>query len=318
MQAIGGYFGLADYEVGIFPHSNGVLLNTGRNALEFILRSLGAIKRVYLPYYSCAVVLEPLNKLKIPWSFYHIDTHFEMCGGIQLKDGEYLIVNNYFGIKDAYINCLSKQNGSHLIVDCAQAFFYHPKPNIMSFYSPRKFVGVADGGVAYLYNKEGITISEVEDTAHHDAHLYIRKNSGAEAGFQFYQDNEKKLDNQPIRRLSETTEDILCHIDYDKVVSRRRENYAYMHNALGQKNLLDLPDMESFAAPMVYPFLTEDTTLRMRLIDNKVFVATYWPNLKDWTYPGMLEYDLADRLIPLPIDHRYSFQDMDRVLSLIA
>ena len=76
MEAIGGYFELPDYEEGVFPHQDGILLNTGRNALEYILRSIGDAKRVYLPYYTCEVVLEPLKKLHIPWTFYHPRTIF--------------------------------------------------------------------------------------------------------------------------------------------------------------------------------------------------------------------------------------------------
>ena len=47
MKAIGGYFELADYEEGcVFPHQDGILLNTGRNALEYILRSIGEVKHI--------------------------------------------------------------------------------------------------------------------------------------------------------------------------------------------------------------------------------------------------------------------------------
>ena len=47
MQAIGGYFELADCEVSKgFPHQDGILLNTGRNALEYILRCIGDVKRL--------------------------------------------------------------------------------------------------------------------------------------------------------------------------------------------------------------------------------------------------------------------------------
>ena len=54
MKAIGGNFELDDYEEGRgFPHQNGILLNTGRNALEYILRSIGEVKGIYLPYYTC-------------------------------------------------------------------------------------------------------------------------------------------------------------------------------------------------------------------------------------------------------------------------
>ena len=153
MRAIGGYFELADYEEGNgFFHQDGILLNTGRNALEYILRCLGEVKGIYLPYYTCEVVLEPLKKLHIPWAFYHIDAKFEMVEDIQPKEGEYIIANNYFGIKDAFIQTLAEKYGNHLIVDGAQALFANPIPGIKMFYSTRKFVGVADGGVAYGVN----------------------------------------------------------------------------------------------------------------------------------------------------------------------
>ena len=69
---------------------------------------------------------------------------------------------------------------------------------------------------------------------------------------------------------------------------------------------------------MVYPFLIEDSSLRQRLIDNKVFVATYWPNVKQVTTPGTIEYELTSNLIPLPIDQRYSSREMEMVLSIIG
>lgn len=322
MQAIGGYFELADYEDGKnFPHPDGILLNTGRNALEYILRSIGDVKGIYLPYYTCEVVLEPLKRLHIPWSFYHISSEFEINADITLQDGEYIIVNNYFGIKDAYIQSLAEKYGDSLIVDCAQALFAKPIPGIKCFYSTRKYVGVADGGVAYLGNLPNrceVQISEVECTVDHDSHLYKRKQSGAEAGFADYQENEVKLDNQPIRWMSDTTKQILSHIDYDKVVARRRENYLFLHDALAEKNALKLPSLDSFACPMVYPFMsTSDRNLRKELIDNKVFVAKYWPNVQQLSNYAW-EYDLTERMVALPIDQRYGEEEMERIIKIIA
>lgn len=317
MPAIGGYFELADFGEGSFPHIDGILLNTGRNSLEYILRCLGNVKRAFIPYYDCEVILEPLKKLRIPWVFYHINTHFEMVDDICLQDGDYIIVNNFWGIKDAYVNSLAKRYGDHLIVDCAQAFFAKPIPGVHSFYSPRKFIGVADGGIAYMCGKNGASIIGTEITELHDSHLYIRKECGAEAGFEAYRENERKLDNQPIRMMSQTTERILDHIDYEKVVSRRRENFAYLHSALGERNLVDLPDLQSFACPMVYPFLADNPSLRHKLIENGVFVATYWPNVIQWTGSDSVEYELAEKLIPLPIDQRYALADMRRILLIM-
>lgn len=320
MKAIGGYFELADHEEGcVFPHQDGILLNTGRNALEYILRSIGEVKHIYLPYYTCEVVLEPIEKLHIPFTYYHINHQFETVDDLQPKDDEYIIANNYFGIKDAYIRQLAERYGDHLIVDCAQAFFAKPITGIKAFYSTRKYVGVADGGVAYLGNlpNDRVVVNEIERSDEHDSHLLKRKQFGAEAGFADYQANEKKLDNQPIRWMSVNTKWILDHIDYDKVVARRRENYQYLHEALAEKNQMQQPSSDTFVCPMVYPFMmAPERELRKELIENKVFVARYWPNVE--LMDGFeVDCELATNIIPLPIDHRYGKEDMDRIIDII-
>lgn len=319
MQAIGGYFELADYEQGDgFPHQDGILLNTGRNALEYILRYIGEVKGVYLPYYTCEVVLEPLKKLHIPYSFYHINAKFEMVEDIQPKEKEYIIANNYFGIKDAYIKLLAEKYGEHLIVDCAQAFFAKPIPGIKSFYSTRKYVGVADGGVAYGVDGKYSLLYDEDDSTLHNSHLLIRKKHGAEAGFKDYQLNETKLDNQPIRLMCRNTRDILLHIDCQKVITKRRENFAYLHEGLKEENFLQLPEIDTFACPMLYPFVTRnDRDLRKELIDKKVFVAKYWQNVLSWVSINSMEYLLAEKLMPLPIDQRYEEDEMKYIVSLI-
>lgn len=319
MKAIGGYFELADYEEsGVFPHQDGILLNTGRNALEYILRSMGDVKHIYLPYYTCEVVLEPIEKLHIPYTYYHINQQLEMVDDIHPKEGEYIIANNYFGIKDAYIQQLANRYGDHLIVDCAQAFFAKPIPGIKAFYSPRKYVGVADGGVAYVGNLQDdrVEVTEIERSNEHDSHLLKRKQFGAEAGFADYQANEKKMDNQPIRLMPINTKWILNHIDYDKVIARRRENFLYLHEALGAKNQLHLPSLDTIVCPMVYPFMmAAERNLRKELIENKVFVAKYWPNVE--LLGGFeLESNMANNVIPLPCDQRYGKEEMNNIIEM--
>ena len=53
---------------------------------------------------------------------------------------------------------------------------------------------------------------------------------------------------------------------------------------------------------MVYPFLSEDINLRKKLIDNKVYVASYWPNVKNMSNLESVESQFAVSLIPIPID----------------
>ena len=318
IKAIGGYFELADKDCvcGRMP-VEGVALNTCRNALEYIIIQLADAKRIFVPYYTCEAVIEPLKRLPVEYEFYHINEQLEIAEEIVLQEGDYLIANNYFGVKDAYIAKIADKYGERLIVDNAQAFFAPVLPNVKAVYSTRKYVGVADGGFAVGVPAIGAKDYEEDNSVEHDSHLYIRKEKGAEAGFKDYQANERKLDNQPIRRMSLQTKEILSQINYDSIIEKRRQNYLYLSKVIGEKNLLQLPSMDSFSCPMFYPFMTDDEFLKERLIKNKIFVARYWPNVLEWCSEEVLEYKLATQIIPLPIDQRYCIEDMERIIEII-
>jgi hypothetical protein len=53
------------------------------------------------------------------------------------------------------------------------------------------------------------------------------------------------------------------------------------------------------------------------LIKEKIFVATYWPNVFDWTLPDSMEYYLAKNIVPLPIDQRYNLDDMQYMVTVL-
>ena len=315
MKAIGGYFELADFEEGVFPHEDGVLVNTGRNALEYILRSIGVVKVIYLPYYTCEVMLEPIKKMGINYEFYHINELLEPVSFPELGRAEAFLYTNYFGLKQDCVNLLAKKYGNHLIVDNAQAFFAEPLQGIDTFYSARKFFGVADG--AYLYSDKKLEVNLEQDVScDRMSHLLKRIDLGAEAGYLDFRNNEDSLNNQEIKRMSKLTEAILCGIDYESAKRKRRENYVFLDNALKNSNLIHFK-MDEDDIPMVYPYLSEDQLLKQRLIDNKVFVATYWPNVLEWTSNGMIERGLMDKLIPIPCDQRYGEKEMSSVVSLL-
>lgn len=318
IDAIGGYFGEEPLGVGKFLHQQGVLLNTGRNALEYILEQLSYVKLVYLPFYTCKVVLEPLHKLHIPYVYYHLNNQFKIADDIKLLDGEYIIVNNYFGIMDTYAEEMAAKYGDRLIIDCAQAFFAPVLPHIKMFYSMRKYVGVADGGVAYPRENDEWMLLDIDDNRHRMDHLKIRNVDGAEAGFQFYQQNESKLDNQEILQIAPRTKYALQNMDYNTIIAKRIANYQLLQSALKESNRLILPDTNTFACPMVYPYWPmDDIDVRKRLQRNRIYTATYWPNVIKTNDEFSLESDLALNVIPLPIDQRYGAVEMQKIINQI-
>ena len=318
MKPIGGYFELELPKYSRdFPHALCTSLNSGRHALEYILCQLwNKARLIYIPYYTCDVVLEPIRRLNIGYQFYHIDENLEIKHLPDLSDGHYLIANNYFGIKDEYISYLHNELGSKLIVDNAQAYFAKEQFGLKAFFSPRKFVGIPDGGFACTSEETELEIPK-DFSADRSTHLLRRIDSGAGTGYKEFKENSQKLSEEPMKIMSELTCRILGAIDFDEVKYRRRYNFDYLHQALASTNLLDIPDTRSFACPMVYPYRTKKRDLRARLLANDIFVAKYWPNVLEWCDAKSIEHSLAQEIIPLPIDQRYDLKDMDRILNII-
>ena len=98
-MSIGGYFEL-ELPKGEEYHKNALRLNTGRNAFEYILRAK-QYKKVYLPYYTCEVMLEPIEKLELEVEFYHIDENLlPQFDYSKVKATEVFVYTNYFGVCD--------------------------------------------------------------------------------------------------------------------------------------------------------------------------------------------------------------------------
>jgi hypothetical protein len=317
-KEIGGYFALELPQSRVsFLHSGGILLNSGRNALEYILRSISDIRRLWIPYFTCDVILEPIIKLEIPYVFYNINEQLEIATDVQLQTGDYLLVTNYWGIKDTYVDILSRKYGKQLIVDNAQAFYAVSDMNIKTIYSPRKFVGVPDGGIAFIDNGLEIDVLEKDVSYERCSHLLKRMDLGANAGYLDFKKNSHKLANQPIRRMSNLTETILSSVDWENIRKKRIRNFQILHAALSASNNIIIPSIETFACPMVYPYLSKSSMLKKKMINNKIFVATYWPNVLNWCNPMMVEFMLADNLMAIPIDQRYTQKDMENIINLI-
>jgi hypothetical protein len=313
MNPIGGYFEL-ELRKGEEYHKNAIRLNTGRNALELIFK-VKQYKKVFIPYYTCDVILEPFNKLKIDYEFYSIDEKFEpLFNYNKIKENEGFLYINYFGLKDSFISTLS-MDCKNLIIDNSQAFYSLPEPGIPTFYSCRKFFGVPDG--AYLFMESGDTINFPADVSlNRLLPLVKRIEFGPEEGYNDYKINEQNLVGQPILHMSKLTRAIMCNIDYEFIKTRRRDNFFFLIQNLSKYNKLNI-ELAEDSVPMVYPFLINKPDLKQKLFDNKIYIATYWPNALGWTKKDSLEYKYAQQIVHLPIDQRYALTNYIDVIKII-
>jgi hypothetical protein len=314
-RIVGGFFELEFPRQSGSYHPDAYSYTSGRACLGVILDSL-KVKKVYLPFYCCDALLQPLRRRNIAFEYYGLNEKLEFDPSIALQSGEVILYINYFGLKMNFIRLLSDRYGSQLIIDNTHAFFEtaQERENYWSFNSARKFFGVPDG--AYLYASGPVETATIRNSEMQYTHLVERILGNQAKAYKHYLDSETNITDSPYQ-MSLLSERILSGIDYGFVKSCRLENFEFFQRHLADINRLQF-DGDGETIPFCYPLLLDTEIDKQQLFQNHIYIPTYWPNiLQDDTPDFLLERQFAQRLLPLPIDHRYNGDACEHVLKVL-
>lgn len=308
MEEIGNYFSLETVNMPTNWLDGKIALNSGRNALRYIVR-LYKIKKISVPVYTCAFVWEALKAENCEITFYHIDRNLVPI--VDFAADDFVLYNNYFGVCEQQVKKLAKKY-KNLIIDNTQALYSLQKGR-GAFYSLRKFFGVPDGGLAWC---DGCLNENFEEAVsyHLCTHLLKTYDMGVDASYMNFMKNEIALDNTPIKKMSNLTKTLLRNFDYKKSRKIRLENFKILHKELKKTNELKI-DLAKDDVPMVYPYLIKNELLREKLKENKVCLINCWCDIDKYLSDD--EKYLKKYLLPLPMDQRYGKKDMERILKII-
>jgi len=316
VKAIGGYFELELPPANKHLYPQALKFQSARAAFYALLKT-GKPKRVWMPKYICDSMLLPLNTLNIEIVFYNLTEQLGISESVKLFKDDWLLYVNYFGICSKQESQLLNQfNSNQLIFDHSQAFYSAPLGCLATIYSPRKFFGVPDGG--YLVTKIPIVEPEEFDTqsAFRCMHLLQRLDNDIGLGYQSFQKNEESFDEVLPLKMSKLTNRMLACIDYESIKKKRNANFQLLHKKLEGVNSLSVA-MESIDGALCYPLLINDSTIKLRLLESKIFVATYWAEVKNRTNINSLEYKLTEKCLPIPCDQRYDQKDLTAILMCL-
>jgi hypothetical protein len=301
-------------------HTGATALASGRACWHRILQQLKP-RKALVPFFVCDAVLQPLVAAGIEAHFYAIDDGFLPELPRPLAENDVLLVVNYFGLFSTAMHDLSAAFGGRTVADDTQAFFRKGDASSWSFNSARKFFGVPDGG--YLYGPDDTAAVYPPSLTGDCTHLISRIVCDDEVALRQYREHEARI-GIDVRAMSAFSERLLAAVNFDAVRLARRGNFAALDRRLGSRNTLavslgDLPD----DVPMCYPFLPEVRVDREALRRNGLFIPQFWPEIAGRADAGFTrERELADRLLPLPVDHRYGPDDMvqlcDRLLDTLS
>ena len=315
MIPIGGYYELELPKGSHSYHHTPYAFKSGRASLHYILQ-LVKPKLVYVPFYTCNGLLDSFEAAQTSYLFYEINHLLEPDELPELEMGEYFLYINYFDVKREFVQVLSDKYGDRLIVDCTQAFFMKGNGKSWYFNSCRKYFGVPDG--SYLYTPRHIDdLPVVERNEQYIvSHLLNRFNDHVKEGYVSFLENEE-LCGAELYGMSKLSEHLLSHINYSEVIDKRYANYRYLDTIFTEHHLYP-PDPTDGCVPMVYPALMNKPIDRKLFAELGLFIPTYWTDVRNRRMNGFeIEKLLTMLLLPLPIDHRYNLDDMERMVKLI-
>lgn len=309
MKEIGGYIEFEHYNRPML-HEKAIKLNCGRNALAYLIESR-SIKKIAMPYFMCDSCEEVFRKYNVQVRYYSISSDFKPKDILLFQDEWIYVVNFYGQLTNEYLITL-KEKYDHIIVDNAQAYFQMPIKDTDTIYTCRKFFGVADGAILCT-NAVIKRELPVDESFNRMRFLLGRFERTASEFYSEYVQNNHMFTNQPIKRMSTLTENLLRGVDYEFVNRKRTENYAFLHSELKYINKLNLICPQG---AFMYPlYIDNGAEIRKNLQEKKIYIPTLWPAVFNLCKAEDLEYDMAKNILPLPCDQRY---DKDILITIIA
>lgn len=293
-------------------------LNTGRMGIWHAFRITGC-KRIWIPVYQCDSIRDTFKKKGVEIRFYHQDSNFNPLD-LEASEEDAVLLVNYFGVMSHKRMAELAEPYKHAIIDCAQAFFCRPVEGALTVYSCRKFVGAPDG--AYVIGKDAHRY--VDDypqcfSSDTSAFLFKRIEYGCEGkGYEARSLNEHRIDTEECMKMSKLTFALMDAEDYDYNCMKRKKNFAYVHDLLGNVNRVD-PTlyMDDETIPMVYPLVIEDDNLIQKLFAAKHFQGHWWSYICEEQPEDCFEFWISRYVIPITIDQRYGKKELDYLVGII-
>lgn len=308
-KEIGGYIEFEHFRLPML-HEDAVKLNCGRNALAYLIETKN-IKKILFPKFMCDSCEKIFNKYQVEVRRYSIGKDFKPLD-MEINENEWLYLVNYYGqLSNGYVSDI-KNRYKRVIVDNAQGYFEDPVSGVDTIYICRKFFGVSDGALLYtdrLLDRE----LEIDESFNRMNFLLGRFERTASEFYSEYVNNNALFEDEPIKKMSRLTENLLHSLDYQRIKEIRTQNFEHLHNELKSINKLDLCVPEG---AFMYPlYVSNGYEIRKKLQSHKIYIPVLWPSVFNFAFHDDIEYDMANNILPLPIDQRYSYSQMQIIIQ---
>lgn len=287
-------------------------------------------RKAWLPSFLCRSLVRAFLEAGVQVEFFPVDERLHVADDHWLElvvEGDLVVRINYFGFRNSDpVFAAAKARGAWLVDDAAQALLTSGIGCDSDFmvYSPRKFVGVPDGGVLAARKPfepcEALRPAPAEWWLEAFSSVLLRREhdrSGTSGDwFRQFQHSEATAPIGPFS-MSTLSESLLNHsFDFAAIAERRRRNYLYLSKQLAK--VAFFPELPDGVVPLGFPVrLHNRDEVRGHLFRSKIFPPVHWPvdGVVQEAFAG--SHKLAREIMTLPCDQRYTSEDMHRITGAI-
>jgi len=245
----------------------------------------------------------------------------------ELADGDLVLTLAAFGapVAEGLRRLASARPAVTWVEDRAQALAVPDAlavPCAWRLYSPRKLIGVGDGGLLVGPVARLGTPDLAEPPARHlaaaEARAEARDAAQVGAAYRRYVEIERDHTVSDLA-MADATREILARLPLDPLALRRRANFEILDARLADHAAPLAIDLRRAEAPFGYPLVIERDRdgVAARLAADDMFCAVHWRELVRGGAEDAGAQARAARLLTLPVDHRYGAAEMTRLAERV-
>ena len=162
----------------------------------------------------------------------------------------------------------------NIIIDNTQAF-YSSIAGIAGFNSYRKFFPVTNGASLFISDENKLDKINFKDFEQDKLFLPDER---IDTNYEKFKSNELKLNNEPIKLLSNITEEKMKNIDKNEDKQLRQKAFLKYSEKLNKYNLITIPELKN-QIPYCYPFCSKDEKILTKIKKTKINILRMWDEI---------------------------------------
>ena len=315
-------------------------LRSGRDAIRYVAKLCkGEYQTVLMPALACSSMPDPFAEEGYNVVYYKVNEDFSIdIGDIEEKllPNSILFFMNYFGqisITDKEIVMLKEKAKNIIFVeDITHDLLKRRNDTFQSDYivcSIRKWFAIPDGGMVIgkepfelLQTVEDSYFATLRESAMKQKSRYLCTGELAEK--EEYR-NTLAISNAYIEHVGNMANaqadsiNIVSHLNLKEIYELRVKNVTVLKKGIEKSNGIVSLVTNCEDSTLYYPIYVKDkqSEVQRKMAEHSIYLPVIWPLPKGAEGICRMADQVAESMLAIPCDHRYSVHDMKKIVEML-